>query len=209
MRRYETIVIVDPDLGEEKYQAVSDRLNELIVQKQGFLILQDDWGVRNMAYEIKGRKRGHYVRLDYCGDGELVAELERFGRIDDRMLKYMTIVLDKDADAEQIKAQMAEAEAAREAAEHPETAEETPETAEETPETTGETPEAAEETSETAEETPEAAEETPETASDEETAPEANTELNSDSGSDSEPGDHETTEETTEESTATKNNEEE
>lgn len=111
MRRYETMVIVDPDLSSEKQDPLFERMEETISQQGGMLISRDDWGTRKLAYEIKKKTRGHYLRLDYCGTGELVSELERFYRIDDRVMKYMTVLLEKEADIEAIKAEMAKAEA--------------------------------------------------------------------------------------------------
>ena len=106
MRRYETIIILDPDLPEEQKQPFFDRLNELIPKEGGFFILMDDWKIKQLAYEIRKKARGHYIRLEYCGKGVLVNEIERFCRIDDRVLKFMTVLLEKDADIEQIKAEM-------------------------------------------------------------------------------------------------------
>jgi len=114
MRRYETIVIIDPDLSNEQRLPVFDKLKGLIIQHGGFLVIVDEWGDKRFAYEIKKKSRGYYVRLDFCGTGALVNEIERFLRIDDSVLKYMTVLLDKDADVERIKKQMAEAEASKE-----------------------------------------------------------------------------------------------
>ncbi len=111
MRRYESIIILDPDLTEESRAPIFERFNNLIPQQGGFLVETDDWGVKKLAYEIKKRPRGHYVRLDYCGDGGLVDELERFCRIDDKILKYMTVLLDDAADLDGIKESLAQAEA--------------------------------------------------------------------------------------------------
>ena len=109
MRRYETFVIVDPDLSQDQRDQVIQRVEELITQMDGFLVFTDDWGERKLAYDIKKRARGYYVRFDYCGLSPLVNEIERFFRIDDRALKYMTILLDKVADLEKIKEEQAEA----------------------------------------------------------------------------------------------------
>jgi len=111
MRRYETIAILDPDLSEDGRAPVFERLTKLIPDQNGFLVKMDEWGIRRLAYDIKKKPRGYYVCLDLCGDGALVNEMERFFRIDDRILKYMTVVLDKDADLDAIKAEMAQAEA--------------------------------------------------------------------------------------------------
>lgn len=111
MRRYEQIVILDSDLSEDERSPVFNRLKELIPQYKGFLIDIDEWGQKKLAYEIKKKPRGFYAQVNFCGFGDLVDEMERFFRIDDRILKYMTVVLDKEADVEAIKAAMAEKEA--------------------------------------------------------------------------------------------------
>jgi len=111
MRRYEQIVILDSDLSEDERSPVFDRLKELIPQYKGFLIDIDEWGQKKLAYEIKKKPRGYYAQVNFCGFGDLVDEMERFFRIDDRILKYMTVLLDKEADVEAIKAEMAEKEA--------------------------------------------------------------------------------------------------
>ena len=129
MRRYETIVIVDPDLGEEQRGVVFDKIRELIPQKGGLLVEFDEWGGRKLAYEIKKKQRGYYVRIDYCGGGDLVSEMERQFRIDDRVMKYMTILLDTEADMERIQEAMTQAEQEAEAAAKASEPAESPETA--------------------------------------------------------------------------------
>ncbi len=112
MRRYETFVIIDPDLSGDQREPLIARVEELINQMDGFLVHTDDWGERKLAYDIKKKGRGYYVRFDYCGLAPLVNEIERFFRIDDRALKYMTVLLSGDADLEKIKAEKAAKETA-------------------------------------------------------------------------------------------------
>lgn len=107
MRRYETIFIVDPEVSDEQRDSIFERLTELISKYKGVLVVRDDWGMRKLAYEVRKRNRGFYVRLDYCGDGHLVDEIERSFRIDDKVIKYMTIILDNDADPDRIREEMA------------------------------------------------------------------------------------------------------
>ena len=113
MRRYETIFIADNDLSEEDRSPIFEKLKDLIQQHSGLLVMVDQWGGKKLAYEIKKKARGYYVRLDYCGSGILVNEIERFFRIDDRILKYMTVVLDKDVDIETVKEEIAQIEEAQ------------------------------------------------------------------------------------------------
>ena len=110
MRRYETITILDPDLSAEKREPVLKRVQDVIEQQGDYLVLIDDWGSRKLAYEIKKKERGYYVRFDFCGTAAVVDEIERFFRIDDRVLKFMTVLLDKTVDIEKIKEEVAAAE---------------------------------------------------------------------------------------------------
>jgi small subunit ribosomal protein S6 len=104
MRRYETIVILHPSLSQEDRQPFFDKVNSLIPEPQGLLIKLDEWGQKRLAYEIKKQTRGFYLLAEYCGDGDLVRELERNLRLDDRALKYMTVCIDPDVNLEKIKA---------------------------------------------------------------------------------------------------------
>lgn len=132
MRRYETILIIDPDLSDDERSSILEKLRDLITRHDAFLVEFDDWGVRKLAYEIKKRIRGYYLRIDYCGIGALVDEIERFSRIDDRILKYMTVLLDKNADIEKIKEELASIEAEKKKAEQGEPSDsDKPETGEE------------------------------------------------------------------------------
>jgi len=109
MRRYETIVIVDPDVPEDERNSLYDKLKDVILQKNGSLIELEEWGIKRLAYEIRKKIRGYYFRLDYCGTGVVVDGLERFFRINDRFLKFMTIMLADNADVEKIREEIAAA----------------------------------------------------------------------------------------------------
>ena len=109
MRRYETIVIIDPDISEEDRTTLITKTRETIPQQEGVFLQENHWGVKKLAYEIKKKPRGYYVLLDYCGTGKVVDEIERFFRIDDRVMKYMTVQIDQHADAEKILADLAAA----------------------------------------------------------------------------------------------------
>ncbi|PIP38009.1 MAG: 30S ribosomal protein S6 [Desulfobacterales bacterium CG23_combo_of_CG06-09_8_20_14_all_51_8] len=97
MNHYETIFIVDPDTPAADQEAIFEKLKSMI-EKDGKLIMFDDWGNRKLAYEIQKKRQGRYVRLDYCGDGVLVAEIERTFRLDYRILKFMTVLLATNID---------------------------------------------------------------------------------------------------------------
>lgn len=107
MRRYETVFIIDPDASAEQRAAIMDRVNSEIEKYQGVLLQFDEWGLRKMAYPVRKKPRGYYVLCEYCGDkGELISEIERFFRIDDNVMKYMTVQTADDIDPEAAKAEI-------------------------------------------------------------------------------------------------------
>lgn len=120
MRRYENVFIVNPELSEEQHQPLFDKLKGLLSEDQGMLVKFDEWGHKRLAYEIKKHTRGYYVLMEFCGDGALVNEIERNMRLDDRVLKYMTVLKDETVDVEAVKAEI---EAAKEQESKPEPAE--------------------------------------------------------------------------------------
>ena len=146
MRRYETIFIADPDLQEDARKNLFEKYKNLLTQEKGILINFDDWGNRKLAYPIKKKARGHYVCMTYGGTGVLVTELERNFRLDDKMMKFMTVLLEKDVTASALEAEIAAAtqqEEVKEAA-PANTTNAATEVAEATEETETETPEKSE-----------------------------------------------------------------
>lgn len=93
MRRYETIIILKPSLGDDENQAVLDRAAGNIEDGGGALIKTDNWGLKTLAYEIQKETQGYYIYFQYSGTPEAVAEMERLFRIDDRVMKYLTVKL--------------------------------------------------------------------------------------------------------------------
>jgi small subunit ribosomal protein S6 len=116
MRHYETTFILRPNLGEDQFTEIIDRTCTIITDDGGTIINTDRWGMKRLAYEIKKDVQGYYVNLNYAAPGKTVSEIERIFRIDDRLLRYLTIKLAESIDQEAItKAQ--DAFTAREAAE--------------------------------------------------------------------------------------------
>ena len=115
MRKYETTVIIDPDVSEERRGSLFEKIKELIINENGLMIELDTWGNQKLAYEIKKKFRGHYTCINYCGAAKLVEEIERTFKIDDSVLKYMTVLLDKNVNIDKIKEEMTAAEAKSEA----------------------------------------------------------------------------------------------
>lgn len=122
MRRYETIFILRPDSGEPQIKEAIKRYEGIIAAGAGEMIETEEWGSRELAYKIKGERRGFYVRLDYVSPGPVMNEVERNLRLSDTVLRYLSVLVDDDADVvkarEELEARnrrIAEAKAAQEA----------------------------------------------------------------------------------------------
>ena len=100
MRRYETFFIVDPDLPDDVVASVDDKLKTIISSQGGVVLTYTPWGKKKLAYPVKKRSRGLYVLTEYSGGPELVAELERNMRLDERVLKFITVKLEDRFDPE-------------------------------------------------------------------------------------------------------------
>ncbi len=116
MRRYETIYILRPTLGEDEVSELVEKTNNILTSGDGEIIALDKWGLRKLAYLIKKESNGYYVFCDYGTEPDNVTEMERKFRIDDAVLKYMTLKTADSLDAEGIVAARGEYEAAKVAA---------------------------------------------------------------------------------------------
>jgi small subunit ribosomal protein S6 len=128
MRRYETVWVVNGDLPDEEVKATIDKFTKIITGQGGTLVNVEEWGRRKLAYKIAGTLRGYYLLADFAGRSDTVKELERNFRIDDRVIRYLTMKTADQVDAAALEAEIAakaqeaarvtaEAEAARAAAE--------------------------------------------------------------------------------------------
>ena len=119
-RRYETLVLMNPDLTDDEFEQLKQKLTDIIDRMEGRIVRQEDWGRRRLAYPIKKQVYGRYYLMDYMGLPALMNELERNMGIDEQVYKFLTLVLDKnftnekfDSEVERIKAEKARMEAER------------------------------------------------------------------------------------------------
>ncbi len=100
MRYYETLYLINPNLSDEDCKGVVEKFNKLIEKNKGELIKVDEWGKKPLAYTVKKFDKGYYVLLKYCGGPEIIEELKRDLKLDDRVLKHQTIKLEDDVNPE-------------------------------------------------------------------------------------------------------------
>ncbi len=102
MKRYETIFIVQIDLPTDELSSLIERYRAIVTALKGTIIKVEKWGKRKLAYEIKKQSNGYYVMIDFAGKSAIIDELERNFKIDDKVLKFMTIMKDGNVDLEKI-----------------------------------------------------------------------------------------------------------
>ncbi|MEM6533421.1 MAG: 30S ribosomal protein S6 [Myxococcota bacterium] len=100
MTEYETTVVVRPDVTGQQVEAALDRVRDVIGKQGGKLLEIDHWGKKKLAYPMKKHPRGIFVRTHYLGVGGLVSELERNLRLNENVLRFMTIKLEERVEAE-------------------------------------------------------------------------------------------------------------
>ena len=113
MKRYEVIAIAKTDVSEEDLTAIMDRSSNIITERKGVIAKAEKWGKRRLAYEINKQKDGVYFFIDYAGDGSIVAEMERNFKIDDRILKFMTVTKEGAVTREGMESEVVAAEVKR------------------------------------------------------------------------------------------------
>lgn len=97
MRLYETVIVFDPQLKAPEIEESLKKFTNFIVNHGGEIAIQEEWGKRRLAYEIKRRQYGFYILLRFNGPGQLVALLEREFKLNEMVLRHLTIKLDKKA----------------------------------------------------------------------------------------------------------------
>ncbi len=114
MRDYETTFIVQPEISDEGVKALCDRLDGVLAKRDATRLLYDDMGRRRLAYEIQNFLKGHYLTLMYLDTGAVIPELERTLRLEDSVLRFLTVqVTDEVVDIEARKKEAAELERVR------------------------------------------------------------------------------------------------
>ena len=96
VREFELIYVIQPDATSEREQEIHGRADTVIEGAGSRVLLREDWGKRKLAYEIKSFQKGHYFQLNFLGNGSEVAELERSLRIDQDVLRFLSIQVSDD-----------------------------------------------------------------------------------------------------------------
>jgi small subunit ribosomal protein S6 len=95
MHLYESIFIIRPSLSDDETNQLIDKMKGLLEKAGASLQIVENWGKKKLAYEIKRERRGTFVYLHFKASGNVVGELERAYRLEDAVLKFLTVRLEQ------------------------------------------------------------------------------------------------------------------
>ena len=101
MTNYESVLIARQDLGASQVKDIVDNLSNVIKNQGDEVVRVDNWGLKNLAYRIKKNRKGHYVLLNISAPATAISEFERVMRINEDIIRYMTVKVDSFSDANQ------------------------------------------------------------------------------------------------------------
>ncbi len=97
MNQYETVFIMTPVLSDEQMKEAVDKFRGHLKAKKAEIVLDESWGLRKLAYPIQKKSTGFYHLFEYKIDGEELQEFEIMYKRDERILRFLTVKLDKHA----------------------------------------------------------------------------------------------------------------
>ena len=95
MNCYEHTLIAKQDSSESQKKKLVDKYQNIINKNSGKVLKTEEWGLRNLAYEIKNNQKGYYFHIKFQGIGKTIQELEKEENIDDALLRYLTVKVKK------------------------------------------------------------------------------------------------------------------
>lgn len=93
--RYETVFIMTPVLSENQTKETVKKFKDFIVSNGGEIKHEEDWGMKKLAYPIQKKTTGFYHLFEFESDGQFIAMLETQFKRDERIIRYLTVRLDK------------------------------------------------------------------------------------------------------------------
>ena len=97
MNHYETVFILNPVLSDEQIKETVQKYEDLLISNGAKMISKENWGLKKLAYPIQHKKSGFYHLFEFAAPGEAINTLEVEFRREERMMRYLTVRLDKHA----------------------------------------------------------------------------------------------------------------
>jgi small subunit ribosomal protein S6 len=97
VKQYETVFIMTPVLSDEQMKEAVSKFQDYLKKKGAEIVFEDHWGLRKLAYPIQKKSTGFYHLIEFKAEPSLVAELETEFKRDERVIRFLTLALDKYA----------------------------------------------------------------------------------------------------------------
>lgn len=98
-KRYETVFILTPVLSEDQAKEAAKKFEKILTDQGAKILHKENWGLKKLAYPIQKKSTGFYHLIEFAGTGAEIADLELAFKRDERVLRFLTIALDKHAAA--------------------------------------------------------------------------------------------------------------
>jgi len=95
--QYETVFIMTPVLSEEQMMETVAKFKKILSDNGTEIVFENNWGLRKLAYPIQKKNTGFYYLVEYKAPGDLIGKLETEFKRDERIMRFLTIALDKHA----------------------------------------------------------------------------------------------------------------
>ena len=96
-RQYETVFIMNPVLSEDQVQEAVNKFRKYLTDHKADIVYENNWGMKKLAYPIQKKKSGFYYLIEFKSAPELINRLEVEYKRDERIMRFLTVALDKDA----------------------------------------------------------------------------------------------------------------
>ena len=97
MNQYETVFILTPVLSDEQMKEAVKKYEDRLAQAGAEIVHEENWGMRKLAYPIQKKSTGFYQLIEFKADGNILADVETELKRDERILRFLTVKLDKHA----------------------------------------------------------------------------------------------------------------
>jgi small subunit ribosomal protein S6 len=97
INQYETVFIMTPVLSDEQMKETVSKFEKILLEHGCEIIHQENWGMKRLAYPISKKSSGFYHLIEFKAEGSFVKELEIQYKRDERIMRFLTVALDKDA----------------------------------------------------------------------------------------------------------------
>lgn len=94
MPLYESTLIARPDISGQQVDGLTEQIKDIISNNGGTVAKTEYWGLRSLTYKVKKNRRGHYLHMQIDSPSDAIAEMERIMRINEDVMRYLTIRVD-------------------------------------------------------------------------------------------------------------------